>query len=198
MPEPGAAAPDAPAKRSAPDPIGRVLDGIDRLSDWGAWASVFCIFGILVLIVGEVAARNILNVSISFAWEFSSFLMGAAFMLGAAYSLRSGAQIRVMAVLDNLPPRARHALDLFATLCAAISVGYLTCALAQLAWLSFVRGSRSEKSSELPLWIAQAPLALGAALLRCRRWRASRGLLRGEPGEDVRLRVGQDAEGAAS
>ena len=159
------AAPATPAKRSAPDPVGRVLDGVDRLSDWGAWASVLCIVGILVLIVGEVAARNILNKSIDFAWEFSSFLMGAAFMLGAAYSLRTGAQIRVMAVLDNVPPRARHALDLFATLCAAIAVAYLTCALAQLAWLSFTRGSRSDKSSELPLWIAQAPLALGAALL---------------------------------
>jgi TRAP-type C4-dicarboxylate transport system permease small subunit len=198
VPESGAAAPVKPAKRGAPDLVGRVLDGIDRLSDWGAWASVLCIFGILVLIAGEVAARNILNVSFSFAWEFSSFLMGAAFMLGAAYSLRSGAQIRVMAVLDNLPPRARHALDLFATLCAAIAVAYLACALAQLAWLSFTRGSRSEKSSELPLWIAQAPLALGAALLTLQTLARLVRLLRGEPGEDVRLRVGQDAEGAAS
>ena len=51
MPDPGAgAASSAPA----PDLIGRILDGIDRLSDWGAWASVLCIVGILVLIVGEV------------------------------------------------------------------------------------------------------------------------------------------------
>ena len=197
MPEPGpGAAPAAPAKAS--DAVGRILDGVDRLSDWGAWASVFCILGILVLIVGEVVARNIFNVSIDFAWEFSSLLMGAAFMLGAAYSLRSGAQIRVMAVLDNLPPRARYALDLFATLCAAIAIGYLTCALAQLAWLSFVRNSHSEKSSELALWIAQAPLALGAALLTLQTLVRIARLLRGEPGEDVRLRVGQDAEGAAS
>ena len=126
---------------------------------------MLCIFGFLVLIVGEVLARNVLNVSFAFAWEFSAYLMGAAFMLGAAYPLRSGSQIRVMAVLDNLPPRVRHLLDMFATLCAALVIVYLTCALAQLAWLSFTRGSRSEKASELPLWIAQAPLALGAAQL---------------------------------
>jgi TRAP-type C4-dicarboxylate transport system permease small subunit len=196
VPERQAGAPVAPAKRS--DPVGRVLDGIDHLADWGAWASVACIVAILVLIVGEVAARNLLNISLDFAWEFSSFLMGAAFMLGAAYSLRSGAHIRVMALLDNVPPGARHALDLFATVCAAIAVGYLTCALAQLAWLSFERGSRSDKASELPLWIAQAPLALGAALFTLQSLARFARLLRGEPGEDVRLRVGQDAEGAAS
>lgn len=198
MPEPGAAAPGLPVKRRAPDPFGRVLDAVDTIADWGAWASVLCIVGILTLIVGEVVARNVFNRSIDFAWEFSSFLMGAAFMLGAAYSLRSGAQIRVVALLDNLPPRARHALDLFATLCAAISIGYLTCALAQLAWLSYVRNSHSEKSSELALWIAQAPLALGAALLTLQMLARFARLLRGEPGEDVRLRVGQDAEGATS
>ncbi len=198
MSEPGAAAPVRLAKPSAPDPVGRVLNAVDALADWGAWASVLCIVGILVLIVGEVAARNLINISMDFAWEFSSFLMGAAFMLGAAYSLRSGSQIRVMAVLDNLPPRARYALDLFANLCAAIAVGYLTCALAQLAWLSFVRDSHSDKSSELALWIAQAPLALGAALLALQTLARLARLLRGEPGEDVRLRVGQDAEGATS
>ncbi len=195
MPDPGAgAASSAPA----PDFIGRLLDGIDRLSDWGAWASVLCIFGILVLIVGEVLARNLLNVSFAFAWEFSAFLMGAAFMLGSAYALRSGSQIRVMAVLDNVPPRVRHLLDMFATLCAALVIVYLTCALAQLAWLSFTRGSRSEKASELPLWIAQAPLALGAAQLALQTIARLVRLLRNEPAEDVRLRVGQDAEGATS
>jgi TRAP-type C4-dicarboxylate transport system permease small subunit len=188
---------DVTAQRT-PDAIGRMLDAVDRLSDWGAWASVACIAGILVLIAGEVAARNLFNISLDFAWEFSSFLMGAAFMLGAAYSLRSGAQIRVMAVLENLPPRARHALDLFATACAAVAIGYLTWALAQLAWLSFTRGSRSDKASELPLWIAQAPLALGAALFALQALARFVRLVRGEPGEDVRLRVGQDAEGAAS
>jgi TRAP-type C4-dicarboxylate transport system permease small subunit len=196
--EPGAAAPAIPVKQTAPDPVGRVLDAVDTLADCGAWASVLCILGILALIVGEVVARNVFNLSIDFAWEFSSFLMGAAFMLGAAYSMRSGAQIRVMAVLDNLPPRSRHALDLLATLCAAAAIGYLTCALAQLAWLSFVRNSHSEKSSELALWIAQAPLALGAALLTLQMLARFARLLRGEPGEDVRLRVGQDAEGATS
>jgi TRAP-type C4-dicarboxylate transport system permease small subunit len=184
--------------RRAPDLIGRILDAVDRLSDWGAWASVACIAGILALIVGEVAARNLLNKSIDVAWEFSAFLMGAAFMLGAAYSLRTGAQIRVMVVLDHVPPRVRLAIDSAATLCCVAVAGYLTCALGQLAWLSFVRDSHSDKASELPLWIAQLPLAVGALLFTLASLARLARLARREPAEDIRLRVGQDAEAEAS
>ena len=184
--------------RPASDAIGRVLDGVDRLSDWGAWASAFCILGILTLIVSEVVARNLFNKSIDFAWEFSAFLMGAAFMLGAAYSLRTGSQVRVKVVLDNLSPSGQRALDLFATALCVIIAAYLTSALGQLTWLSWIRGSRSEKASELPLWIAQLPLALGALLFTLQSLTRFVRVLRGEPGEDETLRVGQDAQAEAS
>lgn len=182
----------------APDAVGRVLAAVDRLSDWGAWASVACIAGILALIVGEVAARNLFNRSIDVAWEFSAFLMGAAFMLGAAYSLRTGAQIRVMVLLDHVPAPVRQAIDVTATICCIAVAGYLTCALGQLTWLSWVRDSHSDKASELPLWVAQLPLALGALLFTLQSVARLLRLLRGEPGEDVKLRVGQDAEAEAS
>jgi TRAP-type C4-dicarboxylate transport system permease small subunit len=182
----------------APDGVGRILAAVDRLSDWGAWASVACIAGILGLIVGEVAARNLLNKSIDVAWEFSAFLMGAAFMLGAAYSLRTGAQIRVMVLLDHVPPRMRQAIDATATICCTAVAGYLTCALGQLTWLSWVRDSHSDKASELPLWIAQLPLATGALLFTLQSAARLLRLLRGEPGEDVKLRVGEDAKAEAS
>jgi TRAP-type C4-dicarboxylate transport system permease small subunit len=186
------------ARVRAPDWVGRVLAAVDGLSDWGAWAAVACIVGILALIVGEVAARNLFNKSIDVAWEFSAFLMGAAFMLGAAYSLRTGAQIRVMVLLDHVPPAVRQAIDVTATLCCLVVAGYLTGALGQLTWLSWVRDSHSDKASELPLWIAQLPLATGALLFTLQSAARLLRLLRGEPGEDVRLRVGQDAEAEAS
>ena len=188
---------DATGRRTS-DPLGRVLDAVDRLSDWGAWAAVACIVGILALIVGEVATRNLLNRSIDVAWEFSAFLMGAAFMLGTAYSLRTGAQIRVMVLLDFTSPRMRQAIDMTATACCVAIAGYLTAALGQLTWLSWVRDSHSDKASELPLWIAQLPLAAGALLFTLQSLARLCRLLRGEPGEDLKLRVGQDAEAEAS
>jgi TRAP-type mannitol/chloroaromatic compound transport system permease small subunit len=192
--------PSAGAARGGPRPdvVGRVLDGVDRVCEWGGWASALCIIAILALITGEVVARNLFNYSIDIAWEFSAYLMGAAFMMGAGYSLRVGAQIRVRVLLDNLPPGSRRLVDLLATLLCCVIAAYLTAALAQLTWLSWVRESKSDKSSELPLWIAQAPLALGAALLALQSMARFCRVLRGESGEDVTQRVGQDAEAEAS
>ena len=177
-----------------PDPIGRALDAIDRLSMWGAWASAACIASILGLIVAEVASRNLFNISIYFAWEFSAYLMGAAFLMGAAYALRAGAQIRVNVLLENVPKPVARFFDLFSTVCGiAISV-YLTWALAEMTWFSWVRESRSPEKSEILRWIVQFPLALGSLLFTLQAAARLGRLLRGEPGDDVRLRIGQDIE----
>ena len=75
---------------------------------------------------------------------------------------------------------------------------YLTFALSHLTWLSWMRESRSDKASELPLWIAQSPLALGALLFTLQSMTRFVRVLRGERGEDETLRVGQDAKAEAS
>lgn len=177
-----------------PDPAGRLLDLIDGLSMWGAWASALCIVSILGLIVAEVLSRNLFNVSLYFAWEFSAYLMGAAFLMGAAYALRAGAQIRVNVLLENLPKPLARQLDIFATLCGVAIAVYLTWALGELTWLSYVRESRSPEKSEILRWITQFPLALGSLLFTLQTIARLGRLLRGEPGDDSRLRIGQDIE----
>ncbi len=177
-----------------PDPAGRLLDAIDTLSMGGAWASALCIVSILGLIVAEVVGRNVFNVSLYFAWEFSAYLMGAAFLLGAAYALRAGAQIRVNVLLENVPKPLARFFDLFSTVLCVVIGGYLVWALGDLTWLSYVRGSRSPEKSEILRWITQAPLAVGAVLFTLQAAARLGRLLRGEPGDDMRLRIGQDIE----
>jgi C4-dicarboxylate transporter DctQ subunit len=187
-----AAGAKAPA-RSA-DPLGRVLDAVDALSMAGAWAAVLCILAILGLIVGEVAARNLLNYSIHFAWEFSAYLMGATFMLGAGYALRAGAQIRVALLISGVRESVARIIDVGATALSAAIVSYLTYALLLLTWLSWLRNSKSAMASELPLWIPQLALAVGAAILTLQLVARAFRLLRHEPGDDPRLRLAQDIE----
>ena len=120
--------------------------------------------------------------------------MGAAFMLGAGYALRAGAQIRVNVLLENVPKPIARFFDLLSTVCG-IAIGiYFTWALAEMTWLSFVRESRSPEKSELMRWIPQFPLALGSLLLTLQTAARLGRLLRGEPGDDARLRIGQDIE----
>lgn len=179
---------------SRPDLTGRILNTVDEISMWGAWASALCILSILGLIVAEVVSRNLFNVSIYFAWEFSAYLMGAAFLMGAGYALRAGAQIRVNVLLENVPRPVARFFDLFSTVCG-IAIGvYLTWALGEMTYLSWVRESRSPEKSELLRWIAQFPLALGSLLFTLQTIARLGRLLRGEPGEDASLRIGQDIE----
>lgn len=176
------------------DPIGAVLDTVDELSMWGAWLAAFCIVSILGLIVAEVLARNLINYSIYFAWEFSAYLMGAAFLLGSAYALRAGAQIRVNVLLENVPRPVSRFFDLFGTACGVLIAAYLTYALGELTWLSYVRDSRSPEKSELLRWIVQFPMFVGALQFALQTMARLARLLRGEPGDDLRLRIGQDIE----
>jgi C4-dicarboxylate transporter, DctQ subunit len=176
------------------DPLGRALDAIDALSMAGAWAAVFCILAILGLIVGEVAARNLFNYSIHFAWEFSAYFMGATFMLGAGYALRAGAQIRVNLLITGAPAPLARIVDLGATLLSAAVALYLSYALFLLTWLSWERSSKSAQASELPLWIPQLALAIGAAIFTLQLVTRLLRLMRHEHGEDARLRLAQDIE----
>jgi len=176
------------------DPVGALLNAVDEAALWGAWAAAVCVLSILFLIVAEVAARNLLNYSIYFAWEFSAYLMGAAFLLGAAYALRAGAQIRVNVLLENVPRPVARFFDLFATASTAVIGAYLAYALGELTWLSYVRDSRSPEKSELLRWVVQLPMFVGALLFTLQTVARLARLLRGEPGDDSRLRLGQDIE----
>jgi TRAP-type C4-dicarboxylate transport system permease small subunit len=175
------------------DAFGRVLDTVDAVSMAGAWAAVACVLGILALIVGEVLARNLFNVSLSFAWEFSTYLTGASFLLGAGYALRAGAQIRVHVLLENVPRPVARGIDLLATVCGLAIAVYLTWALAQQTIFAIERNSRSP-DSEFALWIPRLVLTVGAAIFTLQLAGRLGRLLRGEPGEDTKLRLGQDIE----
>ena len=84
-------------------------------------------------------------------------------------------------------------IDLLATVCGfAISV-YLTWALAQQTIFAIERNSRSA-DSEFALWIPRLVLTIGAAIFTLQLAARLGRLLRGEPGEDARLRLGQDIE----
>ena len=134
MHEHSAAGAAAPARAGDPvarggDPVGRALGAIDALSMAGAWAAVFCILAILGLIVGEVAARNLFNYSIHFAWEFSAYFMGAASCSAPATRC---APARRSASTSCSPAcrRRRGAHHRSGRDAAGIAVaGYLTCAL---------------------------------------------------------------------
>lgn len=145
--------------------IARFLVTVDCVSRAGAALAFISICGIAVLILSEIAARTLFNVSLSFAWEYSTYFMAVGIFCGAAYTMRTGGQVRVWLVSANLSPRATHGIEVVCTVLGIGIAGFVAYALIQLAALSFFQGSRAATMTEIPLVIPQGGVAIGAAML---------------------------------
>lgn len=138
---------------------------IDAVGNAVAAIAAVLTVSIAVMILSEVAARSLFNISLSFAWEYSSYAMGIAMFCGAAFTLRTGGHIRVSLLASSVSPRAAYLIDIVCTVFAIGVSGYVTWALIAFAWRSFVAGSTSATISATPLAVPQGAIAFGATLL---------------------------------
>ena len=120
---------------------------------------------IAVVIIAEIIARSSFSYSFSFAWEYSAYAMGTAMFCGLAFTLRTGGHIRVSLLASALPQVVSKGVDLLCTVIAIGFSGYISLALCELAWKSFLSGSTSPSVTATPLVIPQGMIALGAVLL---------------------------------
>nr|WP_157283839.1 MULTISPECIES: TRAP transporter small permease [Bradyrhizobium] len=171
-----------------------VLDGIDRLGRLDGWIGGFCLLMLTLLMLCEVATRFLSNFlpffppTISIAWEYSSYLMAAAFTFGAAMTLRVGGHIRVVLLLKNAPVPVQRALEILSAAAGFAFMAFLTMAMAKFAWSAFVRGQVST-SSDTPLWFPQAIVTFGMLLLTLQFLARAIQAALGLPLEDHRMKA---------
>jgi len=183
----------------APQPLRAFLDGIDTMGRLDGWMGATCLVALTCLMLGEVAVRALSDIfpwvpaDIPVAWEYSSYLMAAAFTFGAAMTLRAGGHIRVTLVLARVGPAVRRWME---TVLAALGVGFtgfLAYAMINFTWRSFVSDQISISSGS-PLWVPQALVTFGICLLvlqfLARFFQAALGL----PLEDLNMRAASAAE----
>jgi TRAP-type C4-dicarboxylate transport system permease small subunit len=179
---------------AAPWPLRLLLDGIERLGRLDGWIGAACLVTLTLLMLAEIAVRALSNffpwvpADIPVAWEYSSYLMAACFTFGAAMTLRAGGHIRVTLVLGKLKPPARRLLEIFASLVAALFVGFLATAMARFAWGAYERGQTSI-SSDTMLWIPESVVAFGMVLLALQFVARFIQALLGLPLEDHRIKA---------
>jgi TRAP-type C4-dicarboxylate transport system permease small subunit len=148
--------------RWVPVPLLRM---VDQLAAAGAGISALLLLSIAVLFVLEILARAFGADSLNFVWEYSGYFQAIAILLGSAYTLNSGGHIRVGLVLKQVSPPVRRYLEAICT-AAGLAIAVLLCgALSYEASLSFDIGRTSYFTTETPLWVPQAALALSALLL---------------------------------
>lgn len=166
----------------------------DRTSSAATWAAAACLTALLAIVLCEIVVGVLSRLSprfpssVGFAWEYSAYLMGAAFMLGTGLTLRAGMHVRVELLLAW---RGRR----FARACEIVAAGIGTAFALMLAWslVRFVLQSYGydQRSSEsyTPLWIPQAALAVGAVILALQMVARLLASLLGAPLEDKALGV---------
>ena len=167
----------------------RIVDGISRAAAGFAAVLIAAIAG---LVLTEIVCRAFLNISMTFAWDYSSYFMAVAIFCGAGYTLRTGGHVRVSLVTASTPPRVARGIDYLAVLFAIAVAAYVAYAMTLFAWSSYAQGMTSSTIDATPLAIPQSAMAFGAVLLLLQLIARLVRMLIGEPTED---QVAKDAHG---
>jgi TRAP-type C4-dicarboxylate transport system permease small subunit len=142
---------------------------VDRLAMAGAYLAAASLIAMVLLVLAEISTGLLSRVipsmpsGIRFAWEYSAYLMGAAFMFGGALSLRSGMQIRVELLLRAGHGQFERPLEIFSSLVGTVFLGVLAWSLGAFTLQSW-NSSQVSGDTLTPLWIPQSALLLGTVI----------------------------------
>jgi TRAP-type C4-dicarboxylate transport system permease small subunit len=149
------------------------LDSVYRAS---LWLAALCLVGIALLVGAQLAGRIVDGllklvgapvygfVVLSLA-EFAGFLLAAASFFALAGTLKGGAHIRVTMLLSLFGEGARRWVEAGLLGVTTIIAIYITWYLGRFAYVSFVFHEVSPGVVPAPLWVPQAAMTAGAAVL---------------------------------
>jgi C4-dicarboxylate transporter DctQ subunit len=149
-----------------------------------AWigAALFTLSGFFIGY--EVVSRYFFNAPTIWAAELSQLCLIWGTLLAMAWVLSARRHIRVTALTDLLTPGVRTACALFSTLVVTVFSLVVLWYGAEIFLDSFRRGRTSGTMLDIPVWIAEAAVPAGFALLAVAAARATVAILRHGPEGD--------------
>ena len=138
----------------------RFLDGLFDVS--GYLAAVF-LAAIAALIVAQIVGR-FFAVAID-AIEVSGFCMAASAFFGLAATLKRGVHIRVNLLIRGMRGWRKRAVELWCTGVGAVAMSYFTTQAVLMVYDTFRFGEKTKGLIIMDLWIPQAAMAAGIAVL---------------------------------
>ena len=136
---------------------------LDSLFNVSGYVAAFFLAAIAGLIVAQIVGRFV-AVAID-AIEVSGFCMAASTFFGLAATLRRGVHIRVNLLLRGLRGRGKRAVELWCTGAGAIAMSYFTTQVVLMVYDTFRFGEVTKGLIIMDLWIPQAAMAAGVAVL---------------------------------
>jgi len=136
-----------------------------RLSDLAAALSAGILAAMVLLILAEILLWNLFEKTTLVADEYSAYGLAAIVFLGSGHCLRCGGHIRLTLVLGLLPQRWAAWLELLAVSLSLLLMAVLWRHLFHMVQATHRYHSTSGTLTNTPLWIPQAVMVAGAAVL---------------------------------
>ncbi len=115
--------------------------------------------------LSSLLTGSAIGLSIPSYSDFTGFFLAAASFLALAYTLREGGHIRVSLVIQNLAPRARHAIEIWCVSVALAASSYFAWYMALLVGESYAYNDLSPGIIAVPIWIPQSAVLAGLLVL---------------------------------
>ena len=137
---------------------------LDRLYLFSGYLAGAFMLAIFVLMMVLSAGRPI-GLNIPAADDFVSWCMAAMAFLGLAHTFRNGEMIRVGLLIDRLPDKSRHWIEI---VCLVVGIGFIgffsfyACQLIRDSWRFH---EMSQGVISIPMWIPQIGYAAGLIIL---------------------------------
>lgn len=147
---------------TTPTVFTRLLDGLYLL---GAVLSGLSVVVIVVLVLGEVVAREAFKTSFQVSVEYSTYLLVSATFFGLAYTQRAGQMIFVGLVYDTTTGLTRAWMDLARSVIAVVFGGMMTWYVAKFTYYSYSLEQVSMTVARTPLYLPQLTMVLGMFLV---------------------------------
>ena len=89
----------------------KILNTIDKISEWTGIASAWIIIPLTFVVVYEVGMRHFFNAPTGWGYDTLWMLYSTQFMIGGAYTLLKKGHVRIDIVYNTLSPRAKLIFD---------------------------------------------------------------------------------------
>lgn len=137
------------------------LDWIYRIS---GPAAVLMLVSIAALTLAQVAAR-LMGTIVPSADDFATFAMAASIFLGLTYTYRAGGHVRVRALLQAVPAKARRWMEAGCLGVAAALVGYLLWYTVDMIVVTYQLNEHTLGLLPIPKWIPMSSMLVGVLVL---------------------------------
>jgi TRAP-type mannitol/chloroaromatic compound transport system permease small subunit len=98
---------------------------VDKISDYVGYLAAALIFVMGATLLLDAVTRNVLNIPIHWAIEFTQFTLAAYYFMGGPFTLKNNSHVRMDLWYANLSDRGKAKLDLFTVWCLIFYLGVM-------------------------------------------------------------------------